>query len=115
MREGDRVVRQRVGLLLPCARSDQVPRRQRPVSNNGIRKNTEGTGKAFRVLPCSKGVFNMPKLSIRDLHLQGKRVFTRVDFNVPLSPEGEVQDDTRIRETLPTLRFALEQGATLVL
>jgi phosphoglycerate kinase len=57
----------------------------------------------------------MPKLSIRDLSLQGKRVFIRVDFNVPLSPEGEVQDDTRIRETLPTLRYALDHGARLVL
>src|SRR5712692_5200595 len=56
----------------------------------------------------------MPKLSIRDLELKGKRVFLRVDFNVPL--EGErVTDDTRIRETLPTLRLAREKGARLVL
>ena len=56
----------------------------------------------------------MNKLSIRDLQLKGKRVFIRVDFNVPL--EGErVTDDTRIRETLPTLKYASEQGACLVL
>lgn len=56
----------------------------------------------------------MNKLSIRDLQLKGKRVFIRVDFNVPL--EGErVTDDTRIRETLPTLKYAIEQGACLVL
>ena len=56
----------------------------------------------------------MNKLSIRDLDLSGKRVFIRVDFNVPL--EGtRVADDTRIRETLPTLRLAIDRGARLVL
>ncbi len=56
----------------------------------------------------------MPKLSIRDLDLKGKRVFIRVDFNVPL--EGDkVEDDTRIRETLPTIRLAVERGGRLVL
>ena len=56
----------------------------------------------------------MSKLSIRDLELSGKRVFIRVDFNVPLDG-GRVSDDTRIRETLPTLRLAIERGARLVL
>ncbi len=56
----------------------------------------------------------MKKLSIRDLDLTGKRVFIRVDFNVPLE-SGHVSDDTRIRETLPTLRLAIERGARLVL
>ena len=56
----------------------------------------------------------MNKLSIRDLELAGKRVFMRVDFNVPLEG-GRVTDDTRIRETLPTLRWARERGARLVL
>jgi len=56
----------------------------------------------------------MAKLSIRDLDLSGKRVFVRVDFNVPLE-KGQVADDTRIRETLPTLKFARERGARLVL
>ena len=46
-------------------------------------------------------IHDMNKLSIRDLELNGKRVFIRVDFNVPLDG-GQVQDDTRIRETLPT-------------
>ncbi len=56
----------------------------------------------------------MPKLSIRDLELKNKRVFVRVDFNVPMSA-GNVDDDTRIRETLPTLRLAMEKGARIVL
>src|ERR1700726_4289489 len=56
----------------------------------------------------------MNKLSIRDLEMSGKRVFIRVDFNVPLEG-GRVTDDTRIRETLPTLRLAIERGARLVL
>jgi phosphoglycerate kinase len=56
----------------------------------------------------------MKKLSIRDLELRGKRVFIRVDFNVPMAGD-KVEDDTRIRETLPTLRYAIDQGARLVL
>jgi len=56
----------------------------------------------------------MNKLSIRDLEMTGKRVFVRVDFNVPLDGT-KVTDDTRIRATLPTLRLALERGARLVL
>jgi phosphoglycerate kinase len=56
----------------------------------------------------------MTKLTIRDLDLKGKRVFLRVDFNVPLK-DGGVTDDTRIRETLPTLKLAIEKGGRLVL
>ena len=56
----------------------------------------------------------MTKVTINDLDLRGKRVFIRVDFNAPLK-DGVVTDDTRIRETLPTLRLAIEKGGRLVL
>ena len=56
----------------------------------------------------------MIKLSIKDLELKGQRVFIRVDFNVPLK-NGVIGDDTRIKSSLPTIKYALEQGATVVL
>jgi phosphoglycerate kinase len=56
----------------------------------------------------------MNKLTMGDLNLRGNRVFIRADFNVPLK-DGFVADDTRIRETLPTLRLAVQMGGRLVL
>ncbi len=55
----------------------------------------------------------MSKLSIRDLDLKGSRLFLRVDFNVPLK-DGVIGDETRIRASLPTILYALEHGATVV-
>ncbi|HTR36087.1 MAG TPA: phosphoglycerate kinase [Bryobacteraceae bacterium] len=58
----------------------------------------------------------MSKISIRDLDLKNKTVFIRVDFNVPLAPGGqEITSDKRIRASLPTIQYALEQGAGLIL
>ena len=56
----------------------------------------------------------MTKFSIRDLAINGKRVFIRVDFNVPIK-DGVIGDDTRITSSLPTIRYALDKGATVVL
>lgn len=57
----------------------------------------------------------MPKLSIKDLDLDAKRVFMRVDFNVPLDEDGRVTDDTRVMETLPTIEYAVRHHARLIL
>lgn len=57
----------------------------------------------------------MNKLTIRDLDLDNKRVFIRVDFNVPLSDKNEIEDDTRIRAALPTIQYAIDHGAKLIL
>ena len=57
----------------------------------------------------------MNKKTIRDLSFKGKRVFVRVDYNVPMDKAGKITDDTRISATLPTLRYLLEQGASLIL
>src|ERR1700693_4485162 len=88
-----------MGLFQPLPRPDQNSSAQ-----------ALGAQELRRIAPPA----NMNKLSIRDLELRGKRVFVRVDFNVPMAGD-KVEDDTRIRETLPTLRYAIDQGARLVL
>ena len=60
-----------------------------------------------------KGVLN--KLSLRDLDIKGKRLFIRADFNVPLDEDLNVTDDRRIRSTLPTINYAVDEGAKVIL
>ena len=86
LRQGPRLVRQRVGLLEPLRGPAPLPRREGPL---------------------------VPR-SVKDIDLRGKRVFIRVDFNVPIK-NGAITDDTRIRASLPTIQYALEQGARTVI
>ena len=57
----------------------------------------------------------MNKLFIKDLDVKGKRVFVRVDYNVPFDDQGNITDDTRIRATLPTINYLLDEGAKIIL
>jgi len=57
----------------------------------------------------------MVKKTVRDVEIKGKKVLLRVDYNVPLSDKGEIEDDTRIRETIPTLQYLIDHGASIIL
>lgn len=57
----------------------------------------------------------MSKLSVKDLQVAGKKVLMRVDFNVPLNANSTISDATRIEETLPSIRYLLDRGASLIL
>src|SRR6516164_5944567 len=79
---------------------------------------THLAGRLFSVAPVSGLDLFMAKLTIRDLNVRGKRVFLRVDYNVPLEEKDGtmvITDDTRIVETLPTLNALINQGGRLIL
>ena len=59
--------------------------------------------------------FDFKIKTIEDLSLKGKRVFIRCDFNVPLDAERNILDDTRIKATLPTIQYAISEGAHIIL
>lgn len=58
---------------------------------------------------------HMNKVTIEDINIKGKRIFIRTDFNVPLDHDLNITDDTRIRSTLPTINYAIDEGAFIVL
>src|SRR2546430_9947549 len=58
---------------------------------------------------------HLNKVTIEDLPLKDKRVIIRADFNVPLDETGHITDDTRIRGTLPTINYAVDEGAKVIL
>src|SRR4051812_19958942 len=57
----------------------------------------------------------MPLRVLKDLDFKGKKVLIRTDFNVPLNEKGEITDDTRIKESLPTIQYILAHGGSVIL
>jgi len=93
-----------------------VPRRDRKGTDRVCSLSALSRAGSFTDDKIKRTGGNMAKLSIRDLDLKGKRVLMRVDFNVPLSDDGRtITSDNRIRASLPSIRYVLDQGGGLVL
>jgi len=115
-----------VGLFQPAARPGAARRQKRAVrsfchrAHRGHRGNCRWTC-LFSVISVTSVArsfyqgFAMDKKTIEKVDLKGKRVFIRADFNVPIDENGNITDDTRIRSTLPTINYALDAGAKVIL
>lgn len=66
-------------------------------------------------MPLNPKLTSMNKLLINDVPLKGKKVLMRVDFNVPINPDGTIADETRIKEALPSIQYAIDQNAAVIL
>ena len=86
----------------------------RDLCTEGCRK-VDGVRAREAVIPDqTAGVLRNEPIDIEDLDVSGKRIFLRVDFNVPLDEQKNITDDTRIRFALPTINYLLDEGASVL-
>src|SRR5690349_18764766 len=95
-----------MGILQPCRGSRRLHREE---GSRGRRRSLRSA------LVTATSAPSIAKRTLDNFPVQGKRVLVRVDYNVPLNDQGAITDDTRIRETLPTLNLLLQRGAALIL
>src|SRR5215203_629092 len=104
----------------PRSSAAHVSRSCRGTTTSGVTRAVSATSsnllqaKASGALTSRLYQVVMEKKTIRDIDISGKRVFIRVDFNVPVK-SGEIADDTRILGAMPTIKYAIDQGAKVIL